>query len=436
MRFGSENVLKSLNEIADYYGELGAWETARGIRNPKLVCIDYARLQKDFPQLRRENLLNANPFLTDLDDNDWEQVLRLIIDHYVLQAAALMSQENCDSTVANTAVDITDIQKRVYRPPRYGRAFVSGLQEIEMEIPGQRKMIKVAAGGAVDLKGVGMPEGRQPVIGDCTDGLLSLRGGLEEYLYEHIIDIVLRDAEADFGTLPYYAIVDPGIQAITGDGLLPACIVVRGAHLRDTFSDLPAYHGQNHYLMFEIEMLLRSYGIYSGRGNTIEIVREHGELAMYILGEKLAASQRILEGLIELHDLEVPFVADRVNIQTDLGEEACAGRQVRIVDFGMFGIRRRFENPVLSLVRDKLLGWGGLYRPEDRFFVQPDEKAAIVCQLSSSMKTRGTSTDLASLVDIADNLTTIYQFSESSHLAVNEAIDDILKAIESWFGSH
>jgi len=46
----------------------------------------------------------------------------------------------------------------------------------------------------------------------------------------------------------------------------------------------------------------------------------------------------------------------------------------RIVDFGHYNLRERFENPILSLAQDRFMNCGGTLFPSSPHWVQPDPK--------------------------------------------------------------
>lgn len=49
----------------------------------------------------------------------------------------------------------------------------------------------------------------------------------------------------------------------------------------------------------------------------------------------------------------------------------------QIVDFGHFEVRERFDLPVVSLVADRILRWGGALIPGTPHYVQPDPALAL-----------------------------------------------------------
>jgi hypothetical protein len=67
---------------------------------------------------------------------------------------------------------------------------------------------------------------------------------------------------------------------------------------------------------------------------------------------------------------------DGINIQ-HTREISLNPIKATLVDFQSYTVKRKFKNPVLSLVSDKLLRWGGSIWPDYKAFVRPDPKLKI-----------------------------------------------------------
>ncbi len=63
-------------------------------------------------------------------------------------------------------------------------------------------------------------------------------------------------------------------------------------------------------------------------------------------------------------------VIEGVNVQLTR-ESGVKPSHARVIDFGHYSVRERFEHPVVSLVRNRLMRWGGAIFPGDDFFLQP-----------------------------------------------------------------
>jgi hypothetical protein len=78
----------------------------------------------------------------------------------------------------------------------------------------------------------------------------------------------------------------------------------------------------------------------------------------------------LIRCLVEYLDLKLPFVADCINVQMAVADDETGVRQ--IVDFGQYSARASFDRPVVSLVSNRPMAWGGVIFPSDDAFAQPD----------------------------------------------------------------
>jgi hypothetical protein len=223
----------------------------------------------------------------------------------------------------------------------------------------------------LDVKGVGVQKGITPFLGDHSDGLLALKGAINEYLMERFIELLLTHSGSPYRTLPQYAVLDTGFEYTSQQ--YPAGIIVRKAHMRKVQSDLPHCDTPDQYATFDLEMLLRRYGITSAERRFLEIGREGDRLVAYQFGKRAECSHEILDSFVTELGLELPFEAESVNIQMDFDEKSQAfGRQM--VDFGQYSLRNTFSRPIVSPVCDRPLGWGGMIIPRNPCFVQADPR--------------------------------------------------------------
>jgi hypothetical protein len=327
------------------------------LSSARVVFADLTALLHDFPEL---GPLNA------------ETAARA--DRWLLEHAALVTARQVAQTDVNTPIPVAGPERRVFRPTQYGRAIV---------VP--------TPGGLLDIKGVGVAPDRVPSVRLHESGLVQLGEAIQELLLQWIIDAILGHAtDGRFCSLPAYALIDPGFDVRTVDGrLVPAGLLVRRAHRRPKYGiELPVPGSPEELVKFEIEMLLRQYGVTSCNiGTTLELSAKTGEPAIHYgqfsplpFGRLTSAEQAMVRRLTRYQDDDVPRRFEVVNIQLcrEIGVDPS---RATIVDFGHFGLRARFEHPVVSPVRGRLLRWGGAIWPDSPHFVQPHPRLAITTTL-------------------------------------------------------
>ena len=376
------------------YGTAVAADQLYPIAGARAFLVDHGRLLADFEQLHPEALLADNPELAGLAEPQRCALLRIIAERWLVANAGLVGQAQLAPSGAHTEIRTDGDPRPAVRPPRYGRACIVEAAPCVFELPGLREPVRVAGGGELDIKGVGVPPGHRSAPGEYTDGLLPLAEALREYLIERLIDAVFCHAGATaFRTLPHYGIVDTGFDGFAATGLpFPAAIAVRRAHLRDLESDLPRGYSADQYLAMDIELLLRRYGITSSKWDAYVIRQDPDRLRIYSGQIPFENSAKLVDALVSHFGFPLPFVADRVNVQMDADQPTSApvaeesrprsgaGRHAaaepasvrQVLDFGHYGVRAGFDRPLVSMVSDRPLGWGGMLLPSDDCFAQPD----------------------------------------------------------------
>ena len=365
-----ESTRTAAEPILSRYGQAATADEMYRIATARLVLADHDRLLADFPQLRPTALLAASPQLRALDESARAALCRQVADQWLVQNAALISAAQTGSAEVNTRIATTGPPRTVARPPRYGRACVAPVPPASIRVAGLRHPVPVRGGGELDIKGVGVAKGQVPGRGDYADGLISLADTVQEYLIERLLDAIFTHAGAEARTLPHYGIIDTGFDGLAGDERFPAALIVRRAHLRDLDSDLPRWDSADQYLSVRIELLLRRYGVTSSNWEAFEIRLDDGRLGVFSRKARTEDSPALISCLVEYLALELPFVADRINIQMDVAGDPDGRRQV--VDFGHYSARRSFHRPLVSLVSDRPMAWGGMLVPADDGFAQPD----------------------------------------------------------------
>jgi hypothetical protein len=347
-----------LRHVEELYQPTIARESAVRLAEARVVLADYALLQADFPYLSTPALLRAHPDLEQLDPAQRQQAIHARIDAWLLEHAAVISGRQTVPNNVNTAIAVTDARVDVARPPRYGRALV-------VPIPG---------GGLLDIKGAGVADGAMAQRFVHQTGLMFLGEALADWAYQRVIDRMLRHAESACASLPTYAVLSLGFGIHSDPGILPAGMQVRRAHRRPLMGgDLPGGGTACQRIKFEIEMILRHFGVTSCNSvTTIErTIDESGERRYGYGGQAMTGyTPEQLQAIESLLGSEFDRF-EGVNIQI-LREFSIEPASAQIVDFGHYEVRRRFEQPVVSLVNDRLARWGGALRPNHPHFVQPD----------------------------------------------------------------
>ena len=332
-----------LRHVEELYQPTVARESAVRLAEARVVLADYELLRADFPYLSTSTPTE--------------------IDAWLLEHAAVISGRQTVANNVNTTIPITDQRVPVARPPRYGRAIV----------------VPIAEGGLLDIKGAGVADDAVPQRFVHSTGLMFLGEALSDLAYQRAIDRMLRHAESAFWSVPTYAVLSVGFGIHSDPGILSAGLQVRRAHRRPLMGgDLPSGGTTGQRVKFEIEMILRHFGVTSCNSvTTIErTIADDGERQYSYGGQPMTGhspeQRQQIDALLGTdHDR-----FEGVNIQL-VREHSMQPASAQIVDFGHYEVRRRFEHPVVSLVNDRLARWGGALRPNHPRFVQPDPELVL-----------------------------------------------------------
>jgi hypothetical protein len=126
-------------------------------------------------------------------------------------------------------------------------------------------------------------------------------------------------------------------------------------------------------VQLEAELLLRHYGVTSCNPITgVRVWRHQGAFKIKYGDhevEHLSADQmKNLEEVSQMKDK--PLYFEGINIQ-HTREFSLDPPHLTIIDFGSFEIRENFTRPILSLVSDRLLHWGGSIWPHFPNYPRP-----------------------------------------------------------------
>ena len=293
---------------------------------------------------------------------------RAFLGNWMVHMAGVISKGQMVPNGINTEIEAGPADRFAFRPARYGRSAV-------VAVPNGAGQIS----GFLDVKGCGIEPGKKPAHGEHRNGLLSLSQAFEELVVQRLVRHVLNRELPPLTCLPTYAVMlCPFNLTWPEGGEVPAGYVVRRAHLRHPNGvELPASGSALQRAMLQIEFALRRYGMTSASpGSRMEVFEEEGKgLAARYAGFPMEATEKQLAAILDRIGRPPPVELDGVNLQyaAGLGVDPPAGM---IVDFGHFLLSRQFENPLLSLVHDRPLMWGGWLGPEDPKFVQPDPNIA------------------------------------------------------------
>ena len=352
-----------LRNLKEFEPEKLEPEIVYRLSTARLVFADHDLLQHDFPFLRADHIL----------------------DEWLISNTAFVSASQRGPSVVNTPIETAGEQVMAFRPPRYGRALIFSLQENRRSLSGpQLPSEEDAIEGLIDVKGIGVAPKAKPRLANHANGLMALGEAIREVIIEKMIDRIFQHAGSCWRAVLSYGVIDTGFDLKWANGVtLPAGMLVRRAHLRPSFP-----RGMNDsssplvQLELSIELLLRRYGVTStGVATIIEIADSDGKTAIKYGSTLLSYNEDEIKQIKEMASFTGGLKRlDGVNLQfTRQAESNPAGAQ--IVDFGGFLVKEKFENPIVSLVADRLLRLGEIISPSDPRFVQPDEKIRLPYQL-------------------------------------------------------
>ncbi len=353
-------------------------EKVRQIKGAKPLFVDHELLQHDFPEISLSRLEHDHPALKKLKGAVKDAAVKEKIESWLLDRTAYISENQASQEMVNTPIGTNAKTTLAYRPPQYGRALIFPTKPLRRQRSnGQPEHTH----GLLDVKGVGLAPGKIPGYFDHSNGLLFLKEAFIEYLNQRLIQAIFRHSRTQFETVPVYAIIDPGFDIKFEDrNAGPGAFLVRRAHIRpENPGGLPVYQSAQQNVQLEIELLLRKYGLTSTNYvTTYKLWKEDGQIKITYGGKPIGnlneAQIKNIEEVSHIREETVYF--EGINIQ-----HTRAVRQnpsyAQLVDFGSFRARQKFEHPILSLVSDKLLRWGGSIWPDFEVFPQPDPRYCV-----------------------------------------------------------
>lgn len=368
-------VLTSIKEL-DQDGVLP--ETVLRVVGARVVYANYDLLQHDFPQLQEPVLESEYPRLKSLNGIAKQKAICHKIDEWLIRQTAFVSQSQARQSIVNTPIVTGDEQVTAFRPPGYGRALVFSIGENEKGLlPGSNEARPVFENRLIDVKGSGVAPNVQPVNGSHSNGVYRLGYAFVELVIQELLQRIFTHSEAAIHVLPVYGIIDLGFDE-TNQWMhnSPAALIIRRAHRRPKDSGgLYPYDSTGQHVQLAIEQLLRKYGITSVNSvTTVKVWKENGKFEIqygdqyidFFTDEQKAEIERVSHYKDGMGTLSF----DGINIQ-HTREIGLHPAQATLVDFQSYTIKEKFTDPLLSLVSDKLLRWGGSIWPDYEEYVRP-----------------------------------------------------------------
>jgi hypothetical protein len=353
-------------------------ESVLGLIGSRVAYADYEAIRADFSHIHSSALTEAE------------------IDNWILKNASYISQSQAKDNGVNGRIRLNGETKKAFRPIGYGRSFIVQADDPKHDFPQGKKPVAL-----FDLKGVGVAQNNVPIPGKHSDGLEYLGHVISDFIIQKLISKILSYTVPRCLTVNTYAILDLGFDIVDGwKGTQPAGCHVRQAHLRPHGSvELPRFGGAVEKVKFEIEMILRNYGITSAtRGSSLEIFtgRDGSQTELFFNEKKVQSTtfyERQLLNWIGRGREKIRI--DGINVQ--IARHAHVDPlSALLYDFGHYNIRRKFMFPVSSLVRDRPLRLGLILYPEDKEFIQPIKEIALNPELYERQKLNEACFDAAS----------------------------------------
>ncbi|MBC7777802.1 MAG: hypothetical protein H7246_20375 [Phycisphaerae bacterium] len=359
-------------------------ETVFRVASARIVYANYPLLRHDFPQLQDLALEKKFPRLAALKGISKQKAIAQKIDEWLLCHTAFVSQSQASQSVVNTPIPIGNERVTAYRPPGYGRALVFSIEETEKGLLlGDDREKPAFENRLIDVKGTGVAPYIKPVNGTHSNGVYRLGWAFFELIIQELLQRIFRHSKSALQTLPIYGIIDLGFDEKSANmQTRPAALMVRRAHRRPKASGgLYPYGSTGQYVQLEIEQLLRKYGITSvNEASTVKIWKEDGQLRIRYGDQDIYAFNEVEKAEIEkvsnYKDGMGELSFEGINIQ-HTREIGLNPAQATLVDFQSYTSKESFDNPVLSLISDKLLRWGGAVMTEHPGFVRPSPELKI-----------------------------------------------------------
>jgi hypothetical protein len=364
-------------------------ETVIRVPGARVVYANYKLLQNDFPQLRNEALENEFSGIKTLKGQAKQEAICNKIDEWLVQNTAFISQSQSNQSAVNTPIITGHERVIAYRPPGYGRALVFSIEQNRKRLLlGKKPNKETFENRLIDVKGTGVGPNIVPLNESHSNYRLGY--AFVELVIQELLQRIFIHSKSNFTTIPTYGIIDLGFDERNNRfNDSPAALLIRRAHRRPKDSGgLYPYESTGQQVQLEVEKLIRKYGITSANEvTTIKIKKENGKIQInygdqkidFFSVEQIAEIEKVSHYSEQMGEL----IFDGINIQ-HTREIGLKPAKATLVDFQSYTIKETFENPILSLVSDKLMRWGGSIWPSYPDFVLPDPNLKIPFHLINS----------------------------------------------------
>ncbi|MFN0213870.1 MAG: hypothetical protein ACKVT2_06400 [Saprospiraceae bacterium] len=366
-------------------------ETVLRVVGARVVYANYPLLQHDFPQLKDAALEKEYPRLKSLEGNAKKKAISHKIDEWLVRNTAFVSQSQASQSIVNTPIATGNERVTAFRPPGYGRALVFSVEENDKGLLlGDDRKKPAYENRLIDVKGTGVAPHLKPFNGEHSNGVYRLGYAFYELIIQELLQRIFRHSGSSIQILPIYSLIDLGFDE-QNDWMhnSPAALMVRRAHRRPKDSGgLYPYGSDGPQVQLAIELLLRKYGITSiNEVTTIKINKVERQLQIYYGSQHIdffnEDQKSEIEKVSHYKDGMGEILFEGINIQ-HTREIGLNPTQATLVDFQSYSTQENFSNPVLSLVSDMLLRWGGTIWPGQDGFVLPDPELRIPYHLMNA----------------------------------------------------
>jgi len=437
IELGAENCVRSIEQLGE--PDIRA-EVVYSLPQASVVWADYDAIANDFQQLRFGSLRKRISALgmTEPTDSD----LKSIVDNWLLQNAAVISEAQTRQTVVNRRIAATGPPRVAYRAPRCGRVVLMPTRDASLpcvDLSGIQRQEQ--SDGLLEIKGAGVAPGRIPELSVHGTGLMLLPEAFADIARQRLVEAALQRAGVDVRGVPVYAVFDLGFDTCSPmTDWVPAGSMVRAVRQRPPGGfDVPRTGSELQQVKLEIELTLRLFGITSANFHTrLVIWNDGGQLKAQYGGRDLPfTTPEFLRDLVDELKRPLPLRFEGINIQ-NTRKYSLRPLRTELIDLSHYEVRNVFDTPVLSLVLDQTFNWGGVLWPDDPAWIQPDPDHAFKHEIAgdrpvppdlanwSGLRPRGTNLNGAAILGI--EIARAVRRGTIGRADIVKKIDDFVKA--------
>ena len=361
------SVPKSIDEILKYPDYPIIKERLVRVSNPTLVYVNQSQILEDFPWLK-----------TVRSGKRYTENIEKIIQRWLCSVGGVISKPHLQENEVNLTITSYGGEITAYRPLRYGRASIVEAGYISSDDDKDTSRF-----GLVDVKGCGVAADQRPRLGKRSNGLMLLPDAILELINRTLIHKLFSVSRSAIECLPFYGIVDLGIQGYRPyfKNPLPCVTLVRQAHIRAPYNnELPYYGSVEERVKNDIELFLRSFGVTSAPASCAFCIwTENGSMRATLDGEDVTTiPEDMLEYFLEKLELRPPQVFRMSNVQI-CRECGLSPLRARLVDFGHYTIYDNFHgHHLITMVEDRPMNFGQfLHKEGGETWVQPSRECRV-----------------------------------------------------------